>query len=231
MELTIAKIASLAAVDAVNPCALAVLTLMLVAILTYNPKKRTNVLLAGFGFTLSVYFVYLFYGVVIIRFFQIVQALTMIRIYLYKILGIGAVILGLLNIKDFIRYKPGGIATEMPLSIRPKVRKLILGITSPKGAVLVGVFVTIFLLPCTIGPYVIAGGILSALEILKTIPWLLFYNLIFVSPMIAITLGIYFGITEIEDVYGWKEKNIELLHLTAGIILLLLGIAMTIGLI
>ena len=45
--LTIAKIISLAIVDSINPCALAVLTLMLIAILTYNPKDKRNVLLIG----------------------------------------------------------------------------------------------------------------------------------------------------------------------------------------
>ena len=39
-DLNIAKILSLAAVDAINPCALAVLTLVLIAIITYNPKKK-----------------------------------------------------------------------------------------------------------------------------------------------------------------------------------------------
>jgi len=228
-KLTLVKLVSLAAVDAVNPCALAVLTLMLIAILTYNPKKKRNVLLAGLAFTISVFVMYLFYGLIIIKFFQVVQTLTAIRLWLYKILGFFAIILGILNIKDFARYKPGGFATEMPLSLRPKVKKIISRITSPKGAFGVGIFVTLFLLPCTIGPYVIAGGILSAFEIIKTIPPLLLYNLIFVMPMIAITLIVYAGFAKVEDVSGWKEKNIRKLHLIAGIIMLILGAAMIFG--
>jgi len=230
-ELTLPKIVSLAAVDSINPCALAVLTLMLIAIITYNPKKRHNVLLAGFAFTLAVFVGYLIYGLVIVKFFQLIQTLTSIRLLLYKILGVAAIILGLLNIKDFIKYKPGGFLTEMPLSLRPKVKKIISGITSPKGAFTVGIFITIFLLPCTIGPYVIAGGILSALELVKTIPWLILYNIIFVSPMIAITLLVYGGFTRVENVSGWKDKNIRKLHLTAGSILTLLGVAMILGLV
>ncbi len=228
-SLTLTKIISLAAVDAINPCALAVLTLMLIAILTYNPKKKKNVLLAGFAFTTSVFIMYLIYGLVIIRFFQLIQALTSIRLWLYKILGFCAVILGILNMKDFIKYKPGGFATEMPLSLRPKVKKIISGITSPKGAFFVGLFVTVFLLPCTIGPYVIASGILSALELIKTIPPLLLYNLIFVLPMLAITLIVYAGFVQVEDVSGWKDRNIRYLHLIAGFIMLALGIAMVFG--
>ena len=228
-DLTLPKIVSLAAVDAVNPCALAVLTLMLIAILTYNPKKKKNVLLAGLAFTLSVFIMYLFYGLVIIRFFQVIQTLTAIRLWLYKILGVVAILLGLLNLRDFFHYKPGRLGTEMPIALRPKVKKIISGITSPKGAFVVGLFVTVFLLPCTIGPYVIAGGILSALELMKTIPWLLLYNAIFVLPMLAITLVVYAGIKKVEDVSGWKDRNIRYLHLVAGLIIICLGIAMLMG--
>jgi len=230
-NLTLAKILSLAAVDAVNPCALAVLSLMLIGIITYNPRNKMNVLFAGIAFTASVFVVYLFYGLVIIKFFQLIQALTVIRLKLYKILAGVAIFLGILNIKDFIRYKPGSFATEMPMSLRPRVKKIISGVTSPKAAIIVGAFVTIFLLPCTIGPYVIAGGILSVFELVKTIPWLLIYNLVFVSPMLAITVIVYVGIARIENVSKWKEKNIRYLHLIAGSIILCLGIGMIFGLV
>ena len=229
VELTLPKIVSLAAVDAVNPCALAVLTLMLIAILTYNPKKKRNVLLAGLAFSISVFVMYLFYGLVIIRFFQLIQTLTTIRLWLYKILGLLAVILGLLNLRDFFHYKPGRLGTEMPMMLRPKVKKIISRVTSPRGAFVVGLFVTVFLLPCTIGPYVIAGGILSALELVKTIPWLLIYNSIFILPMLAITLIVYAGVKRVEDISGWKEKNIRHLHLVAGLIIICLGVAMLMG--
>jgi len=230
-DLTIAKIVSLAAVDAVNPCALAVLTLMLIAILTYNPTDKKKVLFAGLAFTFAVFIIYIFYGLVIIKFFQLIQMLTAIRLTLYKILAVFAVLLGLLNIKDFVAYKPGGFLTEMPLFLRPKVKKLILGITSVKGAFLVGAFVTIFLLPCTIGPYIIAGGMLSVFELFATLPWLVLYNIIFILPMLAITIFVYLGYTTVENVSGWKEKNIRYLHLVAGCILLLLGLAMFFGLV
>ena len=225
-ELTLTKILSLAAVDAVNPCALAVLSLMLIAIITYNPRKKRRILLAGLAFTVSVFIMYLIYGLVIIKFFQVIQALTSIRLILYKAIAIVAVVLGLLNIKDYLFYKPGSALTEMPLKLRPIMKKLISGVTSPRGAFVVGLFVTVFLLPCTIGPYIIAGGILSAMELFATLPLLLIYNFVFVLPMLAITLVVYGGFAKVEDVSGWKERNIKYLHLIAGIIMFLLGIAM-----
>ena len=228
-ELTLPKIISLAAVDAINPCALAVLILMLITIAAYNPQNKKKILLAGLAFTASVFVMYLVYGFIIVKFFQIIQALTTVRLVLYKILGLAAIILGILNLKDFIKYKPGGFGTEMPMFMRPKLNKIVSSVTSPSGAFLVGAFVTLFLLPCTIGPYIIAGGILSVLEFIKIIPWLLIYNLIFVLPMLIITGVIYFGFAKIEDVSGWRKKNIKYLHLAAGLIILGLGMAMVFG--
>ncbi|KPJ56358.1 hypothetical protein AMJ49_05140, partial [Parcubacteria bacterium DG_74_2] len=144
-------------------------------------------------------------------------------------LGGAAILLGVLNIRDFFKYKPGGFLTEMPMFLRPKVKKIISGITSPKGALGVGVFVTIFLLPCTIGPYIICGGILSTCEFIEIFPWLLMYNLIFILPMLVIVGLIYLGLRKVKDVSAWKEKNIRYLHLMAGLIIFGLGVAMVFG--
>ena len=231
MELSIINIIWLATVDAVNPCAIAVLSLMLISIITYDPKNRKNILLSGFAFIVSVFFIYLLYGLVIIRFFQIVQGLTEIRLILYELLGVIAIIIGVLNIKDFIRYRPGGIMTEMPIKWRPKAKEIISNITSPKGAAAIGAFVTVFLLPCTMGPYLIAGGILSIMRIIQTLPWLLLYNFIFVLPMIVITLLVYTGISKVDDITGWKATNIRKLHFISGIIMIGIGFIMITGII
>lgn len=230
-KLTLTKILSLAAVDAVNPCALAVLTLILITILTYNPEAKKKVLWAGLVFALSVFIMYFFYGLVIVRFFQIIQALAAVRLWLYKILGGLAILLGVLNILDFVKYRPGRLGTEMPMFLRPKVKKVISRATSPLGAFIAGFLVTVFLLPCTIGPYVICGGILCALDLAKAVPWLLIYNLVFVLPMLVITAVVYLGLSKAQDVSGWKDKNIRYLHLVSGLIILGLGIAMLFGLV
>ncbi|MEA2088481.1 MAG: hypothetical protein U9O55_01400 [Patescibacteria group bacterium] len=230
-ELTIFKIISLALVDAINPCALAAMLLMLTAILAYNPKNRKNIILAGLAFVFSIFVMYFLYGLIIIKFFQIIQSLTEIRIWVYKFLGLAAIILGVLNIKDFFGYKPGTLGTEMPIFMRPKFKKIISGITSPKGAFGVGIFVTLFLLPCTIGPYIIAGGMLSMMDIFKTILPLLLYNFIFILPMLAIIGFVYLGFKNVKDVDDWKEKNIHKLHLVAGLIMFGLGVSMVIGLV
>jgi len=223
-KLTLAKIISLAVVDAVNPCALAVLGLILITILAYSPNKRRNILLAGLAFIISVFIMYLIYGLVIIKSFQFIQALTSVKLWLYKALGMGAIILSFFKLRDFFRAKA-------VCKVKPRVNKIISKVTSPGSAFLVGIFVTVFLLPCTIGPYVICGGILSPLCVLKILPLLLLYNLIFILPMLAVVLIIYFGLSKTEDVSSWQAKNIRYLDLISGLIIGALGIAMILGLV
>jgi len=227
--LTIGKVFSLALVDSINPCALAVLVLVLISVLTFNPGDRKKIFLTGFSFLLSVFLIYFFYGLIIIRFFQVSQTISFLRIYLYKILAVFAIILGILHLKDFFHYQPAGFLTEMPLSFRPKVKEFLSRVSSPKSAFLAGAFVSLFLLPCTIGPYIICGGILCSFGLLKSIPYLLFYNLVFILPMLIIVLLVCFGLAEATKIAQKKDRNIRYIHLLAGLIIFLLGILMLFG--
>lgn len=228
--LNLGRITLLAFVDSVNPCALAVLAMVLMTILIQNPEKKKKIIFGGLAFCLSVYIGYLVYGLIIIQFFKTFAGILRENSrWIYNGLAILAMIIGGLNIKDFFAYKKGGIATEMPIWMRPKVKRIIEKITSPAGAFIIGFLVTIFLLPCTIGPYIIASGLLSEIGILMALPWLLYYNFIFILPMMIITIVIYFGFTRIQEVEGWKERNIRILHLIAGILLIFVGLALLIG--
>ena len=232
MTITLARIITLALADAINPCALAVMTMVLVAILLSNDAKKHKVLIGGLAFTTAVFVGYFFYGLIIIQLFKsFIEFTSVIYPYLTKALAILAILLGIFNIKDFIRYKPGGLATEMPIKLRPRVKQIIKKITSPKGAFFIGILVTLFLLPCTIGPYLIAGGSLSTMALVKTIPYLLLYNIIFIIPMIAITFIVYAGVSTTERVSAWKERNIKYIHLITGLLLIGLGIAIFTGII
>jgi cytochrome c biogenesis protein CcdA len=224
------KLTGLALADSVNPCAIAVLTMVLVSILIENVNNRKKVLYAGLAFIASIFIGYLVYGTIIIQFFRIfAEFLRVNSIYVYNGLAILAMILGALNIKDYFNYKKGSFATEMPLFMRPKVKKIISKITNPKGAFIIGFIVTLFLLPCTMGPYIVASGLLAELGILAALPWLIYYNVLFVIPMFIIVLLVYFGFKEVDEISGWKERNIKKLHLIAGILLFLVGLALLNG--
>jgi len=208
---TFGRITLLAIADSVNPCAIAVLAMILMAILIKNPEKRKKVLLTGLIFVLAVYIGYLIYGLIIVQFFKTFAGLLRGGSgYVYNGLAILAMIIGALNIKDFFYYKKGGIATEMPLFLRPKLKRIISEITSPIGAFIIGFLVTLFLLPCTIGPYIVASGLISELGFLKTIPWLLYYNLIFVIP-VRRSLGYITHCLNKADAYGLLHRRVSVI--------------------
>ncbi len=226
------KIIGLAAVDAVNPCALAVLTILLTSILIQYPTRKSKALQAGLMFAASVFVIYFGLGLLIILGFKTVTAVTQLSsMWFYKILAVFAIVLGIFNIKDFFRYGGGGFVMEVPKRWRPRMKRFITSVTSPTGAFFVGIIVSLFLLPCTAGPYFVAGGILSNFSWFAALLPLLLYNIIFILPMIGITLIVYVGLATVGHVSVWRDRNIRLLHLVAGLIMLGLGIAMLVGLI
>jgi len=240
MELSLFAIISLAIADSVNPCALAVLFMILVSIMVYNPGKKSKVLLSGLAFILSIFIMYIIYGAIIVTLFSSLNNfLSEASKYIYTVFGFVAIGLGLLGIKDYFLYTPGTVGTEMPIMLRPKVKRLLSKVTSVRGSFVAGIFVTLFLLPCTIGPYLIFGSLISNSLVLgisdklvmigKIFPWLLIYNVIFILPMLIVTLLVYFGIKEVKDAQQWKDRNIRVMHLIAGVILFVLGVAMVFG--
>ncbi len=231
-EVSLPQLLGLAAVDAVNPCELAVLVILMTAILTRFPKEKKKALKVGLSFSAAIFIMYFVFGLLIIYGFKFLTDITQLSgSWFYMLLGAVAIVLGAVNIKDAIWYGSGGFVSEVPMRWRPRMKQIISGTASVKGAFVVGLIVSLFLTPCTAGPYFVAGGILSNLTILSALPYLLLYMLVFISPMIAITLIVYSGFKAVEDVSSWREKNIKILHWIAGLILLGLGIAMVLGLV
>ncbi len=224
-KLTLPAVISAAAVDAINPCAFAVLIILMTTILATQSKKRA--LLAGLAFSLSIYISYLMMG---IGLYSAIQVAGLTHIF-YIIVAILAILVGLFNLKDFLWYGKWFIM-EVPLSWRPKMKSLIKSVTSVPGAFLVGFLVSLFLLPCTSGPYIVILGLLAhATTKNYAFLLLLLYNFIFIIPMLIITLAIYFGFTTTEKAERWRTKKLKILHLIAGLIILALGIIMLIGVI
>ncbi len=210
-------------VDSINPCAIAVLIILLASVFLLG-KKRAFV--SGLAFIASVYIIYFLFGLGIFSAFKaILVPIAFIGEIIKYLVGGFAIIIGLLNIKDFLWYRAGGFAMEIPVSWRPRMKKLLRKATSPISAFVVGFFVSAFELPCTGGPYFFALAYLADKASMNVvIPILLLYNFIFVLPLIIINILMYLGITNIEKASDWKDKNIKLLHLITGLIMLGLGL-------
>lgn len=217
-QISLPLVISGALADAINPCAFAVLIILLSAMTIV--KRDKTALFGGLAFTAAVFSAYFLMGLGV---FKALGFAGLPAIFL-KIIGVGAILLGLWNLKDFFAYKRFLPPLEIPFSWRPRLQSLLRRVTSPAGAFAVGFLVALFLLPCSSGPYLIILGMLSQkTTFTSAIPFLLLYNFIFILPMLVITLGVYFGLepARLETI---RQKNIQRLHLLAGVILTLLGL-------
>jgi len=225
--LTLGQITSLALVNSVNPCQIAMLVLVLMTILTQNQGKKKKILFAGFAFIVAVFIGYLFYGIVLVQLFQtFTEILRQSSVYIKYIFGVVAMLVGSLQIKDFFFYKKGSFATETPIWMMTKAKRIIERITSPAGAFFTGFIITLFLGPCTMAPLLVAVQTISQFGLIGALPWLAYFNLIAVTPLIIITLIVSRGFTTAEGISNWRNKHIKILHLIAGALLFSVGVAM-----
>lgn len=105
--------------------------------------------------------------------------------------------------------------------------KLIKTAVSPMGAFFIGILVSLFLLPCSSGPYVFILTLLKSENASISglgIGYLLLYNLIFILPMLVITFLVGTGQSSVEKIAKFKNKNTRYMHLLTGLLMLLLGL-------
>ncbi len=201
--------------DSINPCALAVLMILLEGLVLI----RQRVLTTGFAFIFGIFTSYLLIGLGLISGLNFIQNTELFHI----VVAVIAILVGLFNLKDYFWY--GKLfRMEIPINWRPKMGQFLSKATGPAVAFLVGLVVSAFELPCTGGPYLFALGILKGESLMSTtLPYLIYYNLIFVLPLIIIVLAVHFSYLKIEKTEEWRKQNIKLLHLITGIVMIGLG--------
>jgi cytochrome c biogenesis protein CcdA len=222
LDLTLAAVVGASTVDAINPCAFAVLIILMSTILSTGGGRKA--LKTGLAFALSIFISYFLMGLGLYKALGIGE----ISHLFFNVVGWLAVILGLLNLKDYFWYGKGFLM-EVPMSWRPRLKSLLRSVTSPLGAFGIGFLVSIILLPCTSGPYIVILGMLAKKTLyVKAIFYLVIYNLIFVLPMVLITFAVYKGFDpkKAEEI---RQKRLRTLHLIAGIVMLLMGFVILMG--
>ncbi|AKM82417.1 TPA: hypothetical protein DD449_04985 [Candidatus Berkelbacteria bacterium] len=117
-EISWVVITSAALVDSINPCAIAVLLILLGSLLTLKTKRQA--VLTGLSFVVGLFVAYFLAG------FGLFHALTLVGIakWFHLVVGILAIIIGLSNVKDYFWYGAGGFVTEIPNRWRPKMKNI-----------------------------------------------------------------------------------------------------------
>lgn len=207
-------VATTAAVDSINPCAIGVLILLLSTLLVLRQSKR-KMLIYGLTYITAVYITYLLAGLGLIIFLH--QIPLIVASYISIAVASILTFAGLTEIKDFLWYGKG-FSLSIPSSMAKKINEMAANVTFP-GLVLLGAFVAGVELPCTGGPYLAIILLLSHNFDFTAFGLLILYNLIFILPLVVI-LSIFLIGTRITSIKMWKQKYRAYMRLFTGLLLI-----------
>ncbi len=207
--------------DSINPCAFAVILILLWAVLSKFRSKR-KVILTWLSFSLAIFLSYLLMWLWFYNVLWTFNSTSYFKLWVWILW----VIIWLANLKDVFWYGKWFVM-EVPFSWRPAMKGLIKKATSPIWGFFIWLIVSLFLLPCTSWPYITVLWYLSTENALVQswgIAFLVLYNVIFVLPMVVITFAISLWYVWVDTLMEIKEEKNELIHLVVWILMLWLGI-------
>lgn len=207
--------------DSINPCAFAVMFILLSSILK-TQKSRKKVLLAGFLFIFAVFISYMAMWIWLYSALATTNSIFYLKLFVW-ILGI---IIWLANLKDYFWYWKY-FKMEVPDKWRPKMKSFLKKVVSPFWAFVVWFLISLFLLPCTSWPYLMVLWYLASESSVLNIWWYIYitiYNIIFIIPMVIIAILVAFWFKNISELKEYKAINVERMHLITWFIMLLIWI-------
>jgi len=213
---TIGTVVITALIDSINPCAIGVLILLISILVVYQSKS--DLLKYGLIYIFFVFITYFLAGLGILYFLAVIP--LWVSEYISIFVGVLVVIGGLIEIKDFFWYGRG-ITLSIPADKAKKIQTMAKKITLP-AMIILGVFVAAVELPCTGGPYLAILLFLSQNFNFNALLLLIFYNIIFVMPLVVILFMVYFGM-KVQHLKRWKQNNRTYMRFATGIILIFLG--------
>ncbi len=221
LQLSLPVVLFAALVDSTNPCGLSVLVFLLIPMAAAGSRRR--ILLVGGSYITATYLFHLLVG---IGLFSVFSFSGFSRVFAI-IGGAVALVLGIITITDVLRNKETYI-----LSI-PESKKILLSnyirIASLPAAFILGILAGILGFSCTGGIYISILGLMGReMTVVSGLPWLVFYNLVYVLPLIVITLLVAYGISP-ERADQMRSENKRILRMAIGVILVALGAVILLG--
>jgi cytochrome c biogenesis protein CcdA len=207
--------------DSANPCALSVLIFLLVSMAAAENRKR--LLLIGGTYVTAVFLFHLFMG---IGLFSVVSLSGLSKIF-SLVGGAIALILGLITIADVVRNRDQYLLS-IPAAGKGLIGRYIRQVSLP-AAVVLGLLAGLLGFSCTGGIYISILALMGkSLSIAEGLPYLVLYNIVFVLPLVLVTLLVTFGIPP-ERAERWRSDNRRILRLAIGLVMIALGAVIFIG--
>ncbi len=214
---TYAPVVSVAALlDSINPCAFSVLFLTIAFLMSMNAGRR-EVLRIGGAYIVGIFVAYLGIGL------GILKALSVLGVpHIMSTFGSLLIIaIGLWSIVGAL-FPQAKVALGIPQRAHRSIAVLMERASVP-AALLLGMFVGVCEFPCTGGPYLMILGLLhDESTFYQGLGYLIWYNLIFVSPLI-IALFVAGDERIIVRMKEWRHSAGKSARIYAGIAMILLG--------
>ena len=205
--------------DSVNPCAFAVI-LLLIAFLFTLRQSRVRILQLGFVYIAMIFIVYFGIGLGLLRAVRLSSDPHFVaRAGSWLLMG-----LGVINLIEFF-FPKFPIKLHMPSFAGEKTNQLIKQATLPT-TIAAGFLVGLCTFPCSGGIYV---SIITLLNAKTTYSWglvyLFLYNLVFVLPLVVILLSL--GNRLVAKRWAtWEREHALKIRLWYGLVMVALGAIM-----
>lgn len=200
----LAAVAVSGLIDGINPCAFATIIFFISYLALINRKGR-DILWVGGIFTLSVFLTYFLIGTGALKMITSLSFLPLVRKIFVLVTAALVLILGVVSLYDYLQFKKKGTTKDAKLQL-PSFLKNMIHSTIRKNvrlsnyilmAAVTGFIVSLLELACTGQIYLPTIMFISTIPDLKVnaLFYLLFYNLMFVVPLILVFSFTYWGTT------------------------------------
>ncbi|MDP2937685.1 MAG: hypothetical protein Q8N72_00340 [Candidatus Omnitrophota bacterium] len=232
-------------IDGINPCAFTVIVFF-ISFLSLQGYKRGELIIIGLAFIFAVFITYLAIGLGLFGFLYKISGFWLISRIFNLTVGILSIILGILALYDFFKFKrtaqTEGLLLQLPQAVKNQIHSLI-GLhyrrTKEEGgkalkvhilrlalsALIVGFLVSILEAVCTGQVYLpTITFVLKATHLkLQALGYLILYNVMFIVPLFIIFLFALLGVTS-EQFSRLLKRHLSAIKILMAILFFGLGI-------
>jgi len=213
----------LGVLDSFNPCSFFIL-IFLLNLLIYLQSRRRMLFVGSIFIFFSGFFYFLFMFILVNSLLLTNQHINIISL----LAGAFAIIIGIINIKDFFFFKKG-ISLSIPESKKPEIFKKMRNLVKTSylpaiigGTIFLAVTVNFYELLCTLGFPLIFTSRLAFYNLpeIQYYTYIFFYNVVYVIPLIIILLLFVVTLGR-KKLTEWEGRKLKLL---SGIMIFSFGL-------